>query len=158
MGVSKIIMNKATKSVFIKPEVIFAILLLIFFIFMLAQVPSFKSRAQTFPKIVTLLGILLTSLHLYRQVRGKIDFAEIKKLQPLNSRFWGTLVLMVVYMVAITYGGFYIPSLVFLPASMWVMGVRSYRTIALTTAGTLIIVYLVFGYFLYIPLLTKIFG
>lgn len=151
-------MNETTKSVFKKPEVIFPIILLIFFLFTLAQVPSFHPRAQTFPKIVSVLGILLTSLHIYREVRGKIEFNEIKKLQPLNRRFWGILVLMVVYMIAITYGGFYIPSLVFIPACMWVMGVRSYRTMTLTTVGTLIIVYLVFGYFLYVPMLTKIFG
>jgi len=151
-------MNETTKSVFKKPEVIFPIILLIYFIFMLIQVPSFPNRAKTFPKLIMVLGILLTSIHLYRQVRGKIDFIEIKKLQPVNRRFWGILVLMVVYMVAITYGGFYIPSLVFIPASMWVMGVRNYRTMILTTVGTLIIVYIVFGYFLYIPLLVKIFG
>jgi hypothetical protein len=139
-------MKETTKSVFKKPEVIFPIILLIFFIFMLIQVPSL------------MLGILLTSLHIYREVRGKIDFEEIKKLQPLNKRFWGILVLTVIYMVAITYGGFYIPSLVFIPVCMWVMGVRSYRTMTLTTVGTLIIVYLVFGYFLYVPMLTKIFG
>ena len=66
--------------------------------------------------------------------------------------------LTILFLAGVYLIGFYIPAVIFIPLSMLVMGVRSWKMISLTTVITLAIIYGVFGYWLYIPLLAKFFG
>lgn len=67
-------------------------------------------------------------------------------------RFWGLLILLVIYSVVLEQLGFYIASGLFLPAAMVVLGARNKMQICFTTAGVLGFVYLVFERLLTVPL------
>jgi len=78
--------------------------------------------------------------------RGKLNMAKAP------FRFWGLLILLIVYSVILEQIGFYIASALFLPAAMVVLGARKKIQICCTTIGVLGFVYLVFEKLLTVPL------
>ena len=68
------------------------------------------------------------------------------------ARFWGLLLLMLVYSAALPGLGFYLSSALFLPLAMLLLGARKPISIALTSAGVLLFVYLVFARLLEVSL------
>ena len=76
----------------------------------------------------------------------------------VRPAFWYTLALTVCFLVGVLTIGFYIPAAIFIPASMLAQGVRKPLTIVITTAAILVVVYLVFGLWLYVPLLARFIG
>jgi putative tricarboxylic transport membrane protein len=67
-------------------------------------------------------------------------------------RFWSLLILMFAYSLLLEYLGFYVTSALFLPLTMFVLGARKVFSIALTSGGVLIFIFLVFGKILSVPL------
>jgi putative tricarboxylic transport membrane protein len=79
---------------------------------------------------------------------------EGKKLNMTAApfRFWSLLILMFAYSLLLEYLGFYVTSALFLPLTMFVLGARKVFSIALTSGGVLIFIFLVFGKILSVPL------
>jgi len=98
------------------------------------------------------LGLLcLIEMGLWLRKRGR---EEGKKLNVTSApfRFWSLLILMFIYSILLEYLGFYIISALFLPVTMMVLGARNIWSVALTSGGVLIFVYLVFAKLLGVPL------
>lgn len=73
-------------------------------------------------------------------------------LSKAPFRFWGLIILLVIYSIVLEPLGFYMASALFLPVGMGVLGARKKIQITLTTAGVLLFVYLVFERLLSVPL------
>ena len=151
------------QQVVLRAEFLFPLVVCGVFVYLLVLAQGFHHRARTFPNIVSVAAIALTIIEMVRQVlywtrKPAEAAAETRKLPKLEKRFWLIMGLTVLFLLGVYLVGFYIPALVFIPLSMLVMGVRSWKMISLTTVITLVIIYFVFGYWLYIPLLAKLFG
>jgi putative tricarboxylic transport membrane protein len=98
------------------------------------------------------LGILCTfELFLWIQKRGQVK-AENLNITPAPLRFWGLLILLIIYSALQSIFGFYLTSALYLPLGMLLLGERKPLRITLTSAGTLLFVYLVFAKLLEVPL------
>ena len=76
---------------------------------------------------------------------------------PANIRVYILFGIIVLFCVVLYFLGFYIGALLFIPALMYLMEVRSVKKIALTTIITLAAVYILFGMLLNISLPAPIF-
>ncbi|MFH1373910.1 MAG: tripartite tricarboxylate transporter TctB family protein [bacterium] len=75
---------------------------------------------------------------------------DSNKKEPLgvvvdSRRFWGLLILLVLYSSSLGLLGFYLSSALFLPLTMYVMGSRRFLAIGGTSVGVLLFIYVVFG-------------
>ncbi len=80
--------------------------------------------------------------------------SETFHLSKNPKPFWTLFIVLLVYAGAFSYLGFYLSSAIFLPVTMFLLGARNIISIALTTAGVLTFVYVVFERLLevYMPL------
>lgn len=98
------------------------------------------------------LGVLsLLELSLNMRQNGE-KAGSVLKITSAPARFISLLVLMFLYAILLEPLGFYLVSLVFLPVTMYMLGARKLLTIALTSGGVLLFVFLVFGKLLGVPL------
>jgi len=112
-----------------------------------ASYPAFvQGSTASYVRFLALsLGILCAAdllLSLWR--RGAAEAGEPAKGGESVRRFWALLVLLALYSWALEPFGFFLASLVFLPAAMVAMGARRIPTVAGTSVGILAFVYLVF--------------
>ena len=131
--------------------------------FLIISVGLYKSTAA-FPEMVqgstanyirflaVSLGILcLVEVGLWLRKRAR-DQGKKLNMTEAPFRFWSLLILMFVYSLLLEYLGFYLTSALFLPLTMSVLGARKVGSIALTSGGVLLFVFLVFGKILGVPL------
>ncbi|WP_457577226.1 tripartite tricarboxylate transporter TctB family protein [Desulfomarina sp.] len=99
-------------------------------------------------------GLCLLEIVLWLKKQSTSDKGKNGRLNITETpaRFWGLLVLMFVYSMLLEPLGFYIGSLFFLPAAMYLLGTRKTSHIIFTSAGVLVFVYLVFDRLLGVPL------
>ncbi len=76
---------------------------------------------------------------------------------PANMRVYILFVVIIFFCVILYFLGFYIGALLFIPAVMYLLEVRSVKKIVLTTVITLVAVYVLFGMLLNISLPSPIF-
>jgi len=105
---------------------------------------------------VRFLGVALGSLCalellFWVQRRPKVQ-PVVLTIAAAPLRFWGLLILLILYAVALTPLGFYVSSAIFLPMAMLLLGARKPLSIILTSGGVLLFVYLVFAKLLAVPL------
>ena len=86
--------------------------------------------------------------------KEKLEAKTFTISTPANIRVY---ILFVLFCVVLYFLGFYIGALLFIPALMYLMEVRSVKKIALTTIITLAAVYILFGMLLNISLPAPIF-
>jgi putative tricarboxylic transport membrane protein len=100
----------------------------------------------------TALALLCTfELFLWMKKRGR-EKKENLNIAAVPVRFWGLLTLLVIYSALLSTFGFYLTSAVYLPLGMILLGEKKPLRISLTSAGTLLFVYLVFAKLLEVPL------
>ncbi len=99
-------------------------------------------------------GLCLLEIVLWLKKKKTITQEKTDRLNLTETpvRFWGLLILMFVYSMLLEPLGFYIGSLFFLPAGMYLLGIRKTPHIIFTSAGVLVFVYLVFDKLLEVPL------
>lgn len=105
---------------------------------------------------VRFLGVALAvlcsfELFLWVQQRSQAK-KENLNITVAPIRFWGLLILLIVYSALLSTFGFYLTSAVYLPLGMVLLGERKPLRITLTSTGTLLFVYLVFAKLLEVPL------
>jgi putative tricarboxylic transport membrane protein len=98
------------------------------------------------------LCLLEIVLWLKKENIDKTEKTERLDITETPLRFWGLLALMIVYSMLLEPLGFYVGSLFFLPAGMYLLGTRKTSHIIFTSAGVLVFVYLVFDKLLGVPL------
>ena len=89
--------------------------------------------------------------------KEKLEAKTFTISTPANIRVYILFGIIVLFCVVLYFLGFYIGALLFIPALMYLMEVRSVKKIALTTIITLAAVYILFGMLLNISLPAPIF-
>ncbi len=98
------------------------------------------------------LGVLCM-LELVVSFKKKKSTDDGKMHIAANSvRFWGLLLLLVIYTTVLSMLGFYLASALFLPLAMVLLGAKNPLIILLTSGGVLLFVYLVFAKLLEVSL------
>ena len=82
----------------------------------------------------------------YTFANGKeLETQEVKLTGPANKRVYVMMGLVVVFTALISIIGFYGAAILAIPAVMYLVDYRNKKGIALTTFGTVLFIYLVFG-------------
>ena len=123
-----------------------------FFLYMTLQLPK---AAQIYPTCVIALLAGLTTLHVFNMVRGAIrqgvtsGFEDFKEFLP--KQFFTLLAMIVLYLVAMPYLGFYVASVLFMTASLLFLRVKLWQ-IVLAEIAIFVLVYCAFTLFLEVHL------
>lgn len=109
-----------------------------------------------------LLGIILIGLSIglflgTLKNRQKLEEKTYAVSQPANRRVYITMAAIVGFCLVLYFLGFYIAAVLFIPAVMYILEVRSPKRIMITTAATVIAIYVIFGMLLKIALPAPIF-
>jgi len=98
------------------------------------------------------LGVFCSlELFLWFKNRGQAQ-SEKLTIATVPMRFWGLFILLLIYSTALSYLGFYLSSVLFLPLAMLLLGAKKPLSISLTSIGVLLFIYLVFARLLEVPL------
>ncbi len=98
------------------------------------------------------LGVFCSlELFLWFKNRGQAQ-SEKLTIATVPIRFWGLFILLLIYSTALSYLGFYLSSVLFLPLAMLLLGAKKPLSISLTSIGVLLFIYLVFARLLEVPL------
>ena len=82
----------------------------------------------------------------YNITHGKeLEEIEVKLTGPANKRVYVMMGVVVIFTGLISVLGFYLAALVTIPVVMYLVDYRNYKGIALTSVGTVLFIYLVFG-------------
>lgn len=100
---------------------------------------------------VSLAVLSLVELSLNMRQNGK-EAENVLKITSSPAMFISLIILMFIYAILLEPLGFYLSSALFLPVTMYILGARKPLTIALTSGGVLLFVFLVFGKLLGVPL------
>ena len=123
-----------------------------FFLHMTLQLPK---SAQIYPTCVIALLAGLTTLHVFNMIRSAIREGITSGLEDfkdfLPSQFFTLLFMIVVYLAAMPYLGFYASSILFMTASLLFLRVKLWQ-IVLAEAAIFLLVYLAFTLFLEVRL------
>ncbi len=78
---------------------------------------------------------------------NKIDLSHtnIALTMPANRRVYSMMLLIVAFCIMINLLGFYVASVILIPLVMQMMECKSKKTMLLTTIGTVVFIYIVFG-------------
>ncbi len=99
--------------------------------------------SRTFPQVLCFLCIILATLFLIQVLRGKYTNADINMTGTAKTLLMAGVILL--YIVAINFAGFYIASGVFMPIAMIVLGQKSWKVIVGVDVGVILFIYLFFG-------------
>ena len=123
-----------------------------FFLHMTLQLPP---SAQIYPTCVIALLAGLTTLHVFNMIRGAIREGITSGLEDfkdfLPGQFFTLLIMIVVYLAAMPYLGFYASSVLFMTASLLFLRVKLWQ-IVLAEIAIFLLVYLAFTMFLEVRL------
>ena len=123
-----------------------------FFLHMTLQLPP---SAQIYPTCVIALLAGLTTLHVISMIRACIREGTSSGLEDfkdfLPSQFFTLLIMIVVYLAAMPYLGFYASSILFMTASLLFLRVKLWQ-IVLAEIAIFLLVYLAFTLFLEVRL------
>lgn len=125
-----------------------------FFLHMTLQLPK---SAQIYPTCVIALLAGLTTLHVISMIRGAVREGITSGLEAfkdfLPGQFFTLLIMIVVYLAAMPYLGFYASSIIFMTASLLFLRVKLWQ-IVLAEIAIFLLVYLAFTLFLEVRLPT----
>ena len=123
-----------------------------FFLYMTLQLPK---SAQIYPLCVISLLAALTTLHVVNMVRGAIREGVTSGLEDFTNfvpvQFFTLLGMIVLYIAAMPYLGFYVSSIVFMAASLLFLRVKVWQ-IVLAEIAIFVLVYCAFTLFLEVRL------
>lgn len=105
---------------------------------------SIEDRAsRTFPQVLCGLSILLATIFMIHVISGKEDGNSINLAGTKGAMIMAGLILL--YIIAIYLGGYYVATVIYLPVGMIFLGQRSWKTIIGVDAGVMLVIYLFFG-------------
>lgn len=134
--------NKSTKKT-INFNYVSVVLIFIWIFAFLFFIPSIKdAESRTFPLIVTILSIVLTTILLLKTYFkwGKKEDFDFSGSQ--SALFMG--VLLLIYITATAVVGFYLATPFYLYISMWVLGQKNKKIMLIISMLTPLFVYLFF--------------
>lgn len=144
-------MNRKTKEI-ISLIVIYMIAFLFLF-----QSFGFKGDAGLFPKILSIIIIVLNTIQLVKVITGHL--IEIKGKEELDGKkLVVILVASLAYVLSLQVLGFVVSSLIYLILAMYLLRVENKKALVIISVLTIIVIYLSFGVLLKVPIPKGIFG
>ena len=135
-----------------------AIAIVVFSIVVLLGTLSYPYQSAYFPRfILILLGGLGCALFVKEIKKKKPPTSEKNEdrapffQNPAFIKVSLMIVYSVVYMLAISYIGFFSTTIVAIPIMIWLLGVRKPSTIIISTGIVVFFIYLIFDIFLRVP-------
>ena len=123
-----------------------------FFLYMTLQLPK---AAQIYPLCVISLLAALTTLHVFNMIRGAVKNGVTSGLEDLKdfvpSQFFTIFAMIVIYLCAMPYLGFYISSILFMSAVLIFLRVKLWQAVAAEFV-IMALVYCAFSLFLEVRL------
>lgn len=123
-----------------------------FFLYMTLQLPQ---AAQIYPLCVIALLAGLTTLHVINMIRGAVREGVTSGLEDfanfVPSQFFTLFIMILVYIAAMPYIGFYASSIIFMTTSLLFLRVKVWQ-IVLAEAAIFVLVYCAFTLFLEVRL------
>lgn len=111
--------------------------------FLIASFSIEDEASRTFPQVICGLTILLSTLFLISVLRGHYTNDDVNLKGTGLAIFMAGIILL--YILAITFVGYYIATVLFLPIGMLILGQRSWKVIVGIDIGVILFVYLFFG-------------
>ena len=111
--------------------------------FLISSFTIEDATSRTFPQVLCALCILLATIFLIQILRGKYPNADINLSGTAKAMLMAGIILL--YIVAINFVGYYIASVVFMPVGMLVLGQRNWKVIVGVDVGVILFLYLFFG-------------
>jgi len=135
-----------------------AIAIVVFSIAVLVSTLSYPYQSAYFPRfILMLLGGLGGALFV-KEIRKKKPSASPKNggqpsvfQNPAFVKASMMIIYSVVYLVAISYVGFFTTTIIAIPMMIWLLGVKKPSTIMISTVVVVFFIYLIFDIFLKVP-------
>ena len=112
---------------------------------------DFPDRAASAARYIYFLAGVLAALSTIMLFRSKALAGQQERWIRSPRNFFSTIVAMIGYGAAIPYLGFFLASALFMPALALLLGYRRPLFIAIGTGLIILFVYLVFVYFLGVP-------
>lgn len=118
---------------------------------------SFSEAGRIFPRLIAGLLILAALVIIARSFLGRAVEGEHQQQAmtgEVSSWFdlYQVMGLTLVYVLAIPYAGFYLATLVFIPVTTVLSGLRRPGVIAATTIGFLLVIWVLARHVFYVPL------
>ncbi len=112
---------------------------------------SMKQDAGLFPRLIAITLMIINTLYAINILRGKAPIKKkIDEIVPKKMKY--ILVISLVYIILLKYLGYVITTAIFLPTSMYLLGVKRPRTLLVVTVLTVLIIYISFGVMLKVPM------
>lgn len=136
-------------------ELFAAVLVCVFFAFALVEAWSYKGQSSYMPVAVTGFAVVMAGIWITQSVWKLATLASPAVFDPSSGdmlRFGAILIVMTIYVLGVTYLGFFSTTIVMVPVLAFLAG---YRNLPATALGTILFVvglYAVFRLLLSIPL------
>ncbi len=112
-------------------------------VFFIASLSIEDQASRTFPQVLCGLAVLLATVFLVSILTGKYK-DDNECCFAGTARAMGMGGILILYIIANYLAGFYISTLLYLPAGMLYLGQRSWKVIAGVTVGLPLIVFIFF--------------
>ena len=149
-----------------KANYIISVIMLLIGVGIVALASSLKIKlgegdpgAVFWPMMLGVLIIVFSVCLLFSTIKNKekLEAKTFTITTPANIRVYILFGIIILFCLILYFLGFYVGALLFIPAVMYLLEVRSVKKIALTTVITLAAIYVLFGMLLNITLPAPIF-
>lgn len=110
-------------------------------VFLISSFGIKDSGSRSFPQVICVLAIILATGFLISNLRHhqdeEMDFSGTGRAMIMAA-------ILLIYMIGNWFFGFYISTIIYLPAAMWYLGQRNKKIMAIITIVIPVMVYFVF--------------
>ncbi len=112
---------------------------------------SMKQDAGLFPRLIAIILMIINTLYAINIMRGK---AAIKKKtdEVVPQKMTYILAISLGYVLLLRFLGYVIATTIFLPTSMYFLGVKRPKVLLMVTVLTVLVIYISFGLLLKVPM------
>ncbi|NLI90070.1 MAG: tripartite tricarboxylate transporter TctB family protein [Epulopiscium sp.] len=105
-----------------------------------------------FPRILSLIVILLAAIELISSYRDKEEEEEIKLFAKENARVWVSLGFIILYFIGLSYLGFIISTIIFMLVMLMYFRIRNIIVLVAVPIGLTTFLYFIFTILLKVQL------
>lgn len=143
-------------------EVLMLVIWFIFIFVLLFQALNINTRGRQFPLLIALVTLVLVMAQSFTHFRiackselgspvgGTTELEDVKGNKEeaafTRKRLLGFVGLLFIYWILIRIFGYYTSTFVFLAACMWHLGYKKKITLLITSAATVVMIYLLFSW------------
>lgn len=117
------------------------------------EIALYRYGANTWPAVIAIaLMICIAILFIYSSVSRKLERdAKATEDIPATVNLWGTFAAPILYVILIPYIGFYVASVLFVPAYSYIMGKMPFLRCICVSVPAVLLLIVIFTHFLFVP-------